>query len=113
MQRETRYDEIDRLLTEGQCFLIRPHPQAAALRKQSLRRLGIHDKADARRLAQPASQQAVIGAEIEGNRKSAMDRRRPLEKIIGHPLQQELVSDGADGYPVAPANQQLARSKIS
>ena len=103
MQREPRHDEVERLIGERQRLLVGLHARAVALRQQAGRGLHVDHHLDARHAAQPPSEQAVIGAEIERDGKPAVDRRQTLDEVVGDAGEQEVVICGPVRQAIAPS----------
>src|SRR5205085_4946028 len=99
---------IEGLVAEGERLLTGLDAGAVALLEEPPGGFGLDDHLDARHLAQAAPEQAVMGAEVERNRKAPLHGRQPLDQIVGHARKQELVVAGFGRDPVAPADQESA-----
>ena len=70
MQRQARDDEVERLLGERQCLLVRLIRGASHCASRRAARLHVDDHLDAGHAAQAAAEETVVGAQIESERET-------------------------------------------
>ena len=50
----------------------------------------------------------MVRTEVQGDGKAALDRRQPLDQVVGHAREQEIVAGGVGRDAIAPPHQQRA-----